>query len=404
MKTLAPPTREEFNTNSILTLIPFVASTIDSPKITKISSRIIAGIIFCNYAHKAYKKIFGGKSENTEISIFDDSSLFGETIKWLSKIEPDYQESSFNLVENNDEKNKTTFDLVPSESCKVEICGVKIKIEIERVNRDSSNEKWAKDKIYFNIASKNKSKIKEIFQEIKRIGSDNKAYPITQIFSYSWTWRVIKKIFKQKSVILPNNEFNIALGNINRFLSNQEYYEEIGVPWRIGFLLHGETGSGKTSMVQAIATQLELDVYSLNLSSAKDDEYLLEAISTIPEKSILLLEDIDCSVFKNREIKIGKSEITFSGLLNAIDGSGATEGRITFMTTNHIKLLDRALIRPGRIDKMIEFGFATKEQIIDLAKKFDIGAEIAYNVANEWSQENICMAEVQNRFLDFIKD
>jgi len=58
-----------------------------------------------------------------------------------------------------------------------------------------------------------------------------------------------------------------------------------------------------------------------------------------------------------------KSQISFSGLLNAIDGVASHEGRILIMTTNHRERLDPALIRPGRVDVQIEFGFANKETI-----------------------------------------
>lgn len=46
----------------------------------------------------------------------------------------------------------------------------------------------------------------------------------------------------------------------------------------------------------------------------------------------------------------GEGGVTFSGLLNALDGAAAQEGRLLFMTTNHIEKLDSALIRPGRCD------------------------------------------------------
>ena len=48
----------------------------------------------------------------------------------------------------------------------------------------------------------------------------------------------------------------------------------------------------------------------------------------------------------------GLNRLTFSGLLNAIDGVTSTEGRIVFMTTNYVDRLDPALIRPGRVDLM----------------------------------------------------
>ena len=64
-----------------------------------------------------------------------------------------------------------------------------------------------------------------------------------------------------------------------------------------------------------------------------------------------------------RHVANNKSQISFSGLLNAIDGVASHEGRILIMTTNHRERLDPALIRPGRVDVQIEFGFANKETV-----------------------------------------
>ena len=75
----------------------------------------------------------------------------------------------------------------------------------------------------------------------------------------------------------------------------------------------------------------------------------------VPSQSIVLLEDID-SAFVNRvessAVKSaydGLNQVTFSGLLNMLDGVASTEARILFMTTNYIDRLDPALIRPGKV-------------------------------------------------------
>ena len=67
---------------------------------------------------------------------------------------------------------------------------------------------------------------------------------------------------------------------------------------------------------------------------------------------------------------MGSRGVTLSGLLNALDGIGAQEGRILFATTNNHAALDPALIRPGRMDAHIEFKFASKSQAEELFKCF----------------------------------
>ena len=69
--------------------------------------------------------------------------------------------------------------------------------------------------------------------------------------------------------------------------------------------------------------------------------------------------------YKRKQRKI-KSEVTLSGLLNAIDGASSPQGHILIMTSNKPEVLDEALVRPGRVDLKIKFEHASKEQIHDL--------------------------------------
>lgn len=105
----------------------------------------------------------------------------------------------------------------------------------------------------------------------------------------------------------------------------------------IGYLLHGAPGSGKTSLIQAIAGALNLDVFILSLSKSNlDDTSLNNLFNDIPRRAIALIEDIDVAFTriessksddgKTKWGKAGSGSITLSGLLNAIDGIYAQEG------------------------------------------------------------------------------
>ena len=86
-------------------------------------------------------------------------------------------------------------------------------------------------------------------------------------------------------------------------------------------------------------------------------------------RSILLLEDVDAAFTHRTAGKVSK-KLTFSGLLNALDGVAAQEGRIIFLTTNHIDRLSKALIRPGRVDYTLQFTYATVAQMRGLFLSF----------------------------------
>ena len=153
-----------------------------------------------------------------------------------------------------------------------------------------------------------------------------------------------------KSITLAEGVKDFLLKDVKEFFAKEGWFKDRGLPFRRGILLYGIPGTGKTSTVHAIASELELPVYILLLSLKDiDDSKLADMMNRLPEKCILLLEDIDCA-FKSRTAEKkddnNTSTITLSGLLNSIDGLLAPEGRLLFATTNHIEHLDPALIRP----------------------------------------------------------
>jgi chaperone BCS1 len=103
------------------------------------------------------------------------------------------------------------------------------------------------------------------------------------------------------------------------------------------------------------------------------DDLLNQLLLTVPARTIVLLEDADAA-FSNRqqadETGYSGATVTFSGLLNALDGVASAEERIIFMTTNHIDRLDDALVRPGRVDMSVHLGNATGWQMEKLWDRF----------------------------------
>ena len=110
--------------------------------------------------------------------------------------------------------------------------------------------------------------------------------------------------------------------------------------------MHGPPGGGTTSFFLALAGALDLDVCLLSLSDeGLTDDRLALALANAPRNCCVLLEDVDAA-FASEETSRG--HLTLSGLLNALDGAAAAEGRVVLMTTNYVERLDAALIRPGR--------------------------------------------------------
>lgn len=195
-------------------------------------------------------------------------------------------------------------------------------------------------------------------------------------------WSRSKSISRRlrDSLYLPPGVKDRVLSDANHFCtdSSRLWYGDRGIPHRRGYLFYGSPGSGKTSLAHVMASELGRPVYQLTLSGVgMDDNKFTELMDDVSPNSIVLLEDVDAA-FPTRAsgstAKSGQpnqpgkkaSMVSFSALLNAIDGIGASESRMLVMTTNHRERLDEALIRPGRIDVQIGFGNATQQQSKEL--------------------------------------
>ena len=143
-------------------------------------------------------------------------------------------------------------------------------------------------------------------------------------------------------------------------------------------LILGFKGSGKTSFIFALAGHLDLSISVLNLSDGSlTDERLAQRLCEVPERSVVLLEDVDAAfIARDKDddggstAYSGSSRLTFSGLLNALDGVTSSESRLLFMTTNYPERLDAALVRPGRVDLKREIGWVTEEQARRMYENF----------------------------------
>ncbi|PWN20346.1 hypothetical protein BCV69DRAFT_260314, partial [Microstroma glucosiphilum] len=193
-------------------------------------------------------------------------------------------------------------------------------------------------------------------------------------------WRAFgqpRKVRELDSVVLSAGQRSRIEEDVKSFLGRGAWYARRGIPYRRGYLLHGSPGSGKTSIIQALAGALDLNICLLNLSErGLTDDKLNHLLSLAPERSILLLEDIDAA-FPSRSAseaeepkKEYQTSVTFSGLLNALDGVASGESRIVMMTTNHVERLDPALIRPGRVDLIEELGDADEGMVQELFERF----------------------------------
>jgi chaperone BCS1 len=193
---------------------------------------------------------------------------------------------------------------------------------------------------------------------------------IPSSYNNEWIRAKLGNNRKLSSIVLKQGQTESILGDLQQFFNAKKRYDELGIPWRRGYLLFGPPGTGKTSLVTALASELSLNVCALSLALANiTDERIGNLLSTVPPRSIILLEDID-SFFKHRDKADASVKLSYSGFINALDGVAAHEGSVIFLTTNHPELIDEAAIRSGRVDFRMELTHCDKHQLYAMAHKF----------------------------------
>ncbi|KAH7890877.1 P-loop containing nucleoside triphosphate hydrolase protein [Phlebopus sp. FC_14] len=290
---------------------------------------------------------------------------------------------------------------------------------------------YSKEILTLSIFSRDKQILNQILLEAKSQYLEAQKDCITVYVSDSSnSWRDLATRPKRplQSIILDPGIQELVVEDAKDFLASKAWYSERGIPFRRGYLLYGAPGSGKTSLIHSIAGELGLDVYILTLSRAGlDDTSLSELISTLPERCIALMEDIDAAfhhglsreskqpsaskgtpndlsdtAMNNGPPETSPSRVSLSGLLNALDGIGAQEGRILFATTNKYATLDPALCRPGRMDLHIEFKLASQYQAEELFKRFyaPSPAELAAEAMAKKTESGTAQRKSKNASVD----
>jgi mitochondrial chaperone BCS1 len=249
---------------------------------------------------------------------------------------------------------------------------------------------------------------------IKRLGVQS------SLFTYDDGWDFMEGYAPRRldSVILQPGEKEHLVQDIETFRKSKRRYERLGVPYHRGYLLHGPPGTGKTSLVSALAAHFGLSIYSINLADF-NDRTLMNAVNQVARNSVLLFEDIDCMKSSNARVPSNASRndgtqaqnekenaaqrngVTLSGLLIVLDGFYAPTNVLFMMTTNRIETLDEALLRPGRIDYKLYLGKAGNSQKIELYRRFfPEASEFEARAFAETHRAGETMAEFQGLLLE----
>lgn len=185
----------------------------------------------------------------------------------------------------------------------------------------------------------------------------------------SQCWDGGKLIAKRplSTLFLPEGMSGNIVDDVREFLrpETRDTYAGLHVtPVRV-YMLHGQSGSGKTSCIHCVASEIGYNLAVFNFQPHSTDEDLRTALRSLPPSSFLCLEDVDCA-FDHRSTK--GHHINFASILAALDGLYSVEPLTVFLTTNCMDGLDVALKR--RIDYSVAFGPATRKQCRSMFEAF----------------------------------
>jgi hypothetical protein len=227
------------------------------------------------------------------------------------------------------------------------------------------------------------------------------------------------------SLYLPKKQKANIIADMEKFLdpATRARYMKLGINHKRVYLLEGIPGSGKTSLITALASKFNFNIAIISFVPKMTDVDLLRLLRSLNDtyeehsgsgsdcesdkkQTMMVFEDIDC-IFKERKSNDeNKNSITFSGLLNALDGITSNENLICFITTNYKSHLDSALLRPGRIDYIMQFDYSTKEQIQDIFRDFtscnDVGKIQEFYKACATMQIKISTALLQQYLMQYM--
>ena len=170
-----------------------------------------------------------------------------------------------------------------------------------------------------------------------------------------------------EQIVLREDLKKLIVDDVEKFEENRDWYLSTNIRYKRGYCFYGPPGTGKTSISLALAAKLKRRVYSLNIKHLEDDQQLISCFAELRENSIILMEDLDV-LFNGRESIDHK--VSFSALLNCLDGALYKSGSIIIITANDISKLDSALLRAGRIDLSIEIGKPGPKEIAQYLEIF----------------------------------
>lgn len=172
------------------------------------------------------------------------------------------------------------------------------------------------------------------------------------------------KVKQLDEVFINHNERNQLINFLNKFTNNRDFYEKRCIQYKTGILLYGDPGTGKTTLIKAIASYLQRSITYI------DDPIKcnLSLVQGMQPNTILVMEDLD----RYFEVDEHGRKQNISNILNILDGSKSIENCVVIASVNDKSKLDPALLRKGRIDLALEIkALSDKDVAEEMCRLFE---------------------------------
>lgn len=329
------------------------------------------------------------------------------------EIEQEYNNFLLNLYTRN-----TT-----SSNQKIKIFLLKIKSEVwvSSIPNPKYEEYEEKKTIVNKILSQdNKNNCVEI-SEFLKMPHEPKHFTVENTRSIVEPIEINSKFKHISKLYLQEKSKQKLLAHLENYQNNKLMLEELGIQNQLGIILYGEPGTGKSSTILAVASELQKDIYYLDFQTIKTNKDLTIAVDYVTKlkNSIIVCEDIDCAcpiVLKrtynnDQELNNGlnvsnlideeKNELTLEYFLNILQGTLTVDDFICIVTTNHLEKLDPAFIREGRFNVQIEMKKCDHFQIKKIFRDF-IGRDISQEILEQIEEYKFAPVSIITRCVEFL--
>ena len=316
-----------------------------------------------------------------------------------------------------DGSSSLTFDLVPGPGRHlVRYGGRFFMVERQREHQSfamNTGEPW--EKVLLTSFGRDVSVFDDLLEEARSMNMKQEEGATVIYTCWGTEWRPFGHPRRKRpldSVVLDDGVKEAIVSDLEEWRASATWYHD-SIPYQ-GMPAARPAGSGKSSFIVSLAGELDYNICIMALSDeGLTDDRLAQALSVGLSAQLCYSDDAHLGPVSGRRPwrwygRCGRSNLTFSGLLNTLDGVASSEERIIFMTTNYLERLDPALMRPGRVDSVHLLGNATESQARRLYERFYDGCDpvsaSAFAVAVDALPGECSMAELQGHLMDYKDD